>query len=102
MITEQAAQINAQLQQSQKVDPSQDGVQRQMALELRHQELLKKQKVLQEQYSRLQEMSKASGIIQDNGPDDPVSGYEDEGPPEGHNSHRNSTITNKIYETEIL
>jgi SRC kinase signaling inhibitor 1 len=33
---------------------------RQMALELRHQELLKKQKQLQEQYQRLQQMSKNS------------------------------------------
>lgn len=35
-----------------------DNVQRQVALEMRHQELLKKQKMLQEQYQRLQQMSK--------------------------------------------
>lgn len=35
-----------------------DHVQRQVALEMRHQELLKKQKMLQEQYARLQQMSK--------------------------------------------
>ncbi|GAB0099544.1 Coiled-coil domain-containing protein CG32809 [Sergentomyia squamirostris] len=37
---------------------SQDQMQRQMVLELRHQELLKKQRMLQEQYARLQQMSK--------------------------------------------
>ncbi|XP_037915678.1 uncharacterized protein LOC119654382 isoform X3 [Hermetia illucens] len=37
-----------------------DHVQRQLALEMRHQELLKKQKMLQEQYARLQQMSKNS------------------------------------------
>lgn len=37
---------------------SQENSQRQMALEMRHQELLKKQKQLQEQYQRLQQMSK--------------------------------------------
>uniref|UniRef100_A0A182NLU7 Uncharacterized protein n=1 Tax=Anopheles dirus TaxID=7168 RepID=A0A182NLU7_9DIPT len=35
-----------------------DNSQRQLALELRHQELLKKQRQLQEQYQRLQQMSK--------------------------------------------
>lgn len=33
-----------------------------MALELRHQELLKKQKQLQEQYARLQQISKNSAL----------------------------------------
>ncbi|XP_055915685.1 uncharacterized protein LOC129948589 isoform X3 [Eupeodes corollae] len=37
-----------------------DHAQRQVALEMRHQELLKKQKLLQEQYARLQQMSKNS------------------------------------------
>lgn len=41
---------------------SQDSTQRQMALELRHQELLKKQKQLQEQYARLQQISKNSAL----------------------------------------
>ncbi|XP_036338723.1 coiled-coil domain-containing protein CG32809 isoform X16 [Rhagoletis pomonella] len=39
-----------------------DHVQRQVALEMRHQELLKKQKLLQEQYQRLQQMTKISGV----------------------------------------
>lgn len=100
MLSEQAAHVNAQLQQQQKMDNSQDGVQRQMALELRHQELLKKQRVLQEQYSRLQEMSKVSGIM-------PAPPENNNGDGESGNSARtggtsNNTITNKIYETEIL
>lgn len=41
---------------------SQEHGQRQMALELRHQELLKKQKQLQEQYARLQQISKTSAL----------------------------------------
>lgn len=41
---------------------SQDSTQRQMALELRHQELLRKQKQLQEQYARLQQISKNSAL----------------------------------------
>lgn len=41
---------------------SQDSAQRQIALELRHQELLKKQKQLQEQYARLQQISKNSAL----------------------------------------
>ncbi|XP_023159012.1 coiled-coil domain-containing protein CG32809 isoform X9 [Ceratitis capitata] len=39
-----------------------DHVQRQVALEMRHQELLKKQKLLQEQYQRLQQMTKITGV----------------------------------------
>ncbi|KAM7350775.1 coiled-coil domain-containing protein CG32809 isoform 4-T8 [Cochliomyia hominivorax] len=39
-----------------------DNVQRQVALEMRHQELLKKQKMLQEQYQRLQQMSKMPSV----------------------------------------
>lgn len=39
-----------------------DNVQRQVALEMRHQELLKKQKILQEQYQRLQQMSKMPSV----------------------------------------
>lgn len=41
---------------------SQEHGQRQLALELRHQELLKKQKQLQEQYARLQQISKNSSL----------------------------------------
>lgn len=41
---------------------SQEHGQRQLVLELRHQELLKKQKQLQEQYARLQQISKNSSL----------------------------------------
>lgn len=41
---------------------SQDHSQRQFVLEMRHQELLKKQKQLQEQYARLQQISKTSSL----------------------------------------
>lgn len=109
LLSEQAANINAQIQQQQKMDLSQDGVQRQMALELRHQELLKKQKVLQDQYSRLQEMSKTSGIQgldKDQGPDDEKQcGDADEKDfllNRNNSTASNNSITNKIYETEIL
>lgn len=107
MLSEQAAHVNAQIQQAQKMDPTQDGMQRQMALELRHQELLKKQKVLQEQYSRLQEMSKVSGIIQgldsnDKGHDDGMVGGGDASADDIRNHAPNNSITNKVYETEIL
>lgn len=43
---------------------SQDHMQRQIALEMRHQELLKKQKQLQEQYARLQQISKNNVALQ--------------------------------------
>lgn len=63
-VSEQAASIDAQLQMEQTSSSdsvnSQDHMQRQIALEMRHQELLKKQKMLQEQYARLQQMSKNS------------------------------------------
>ncbi|TMW48004.1 hypothetical protein DOY81_006919 [Sarcophaga bullata] len=44
-----------------------DNVQRQVALEMRHQELLKKQKMLQEQYQRLQQMSKMPSVDMSSG-----------------------------------
>lgn len=91
------------LNNAQKIDQSQDGVQRQMALEMRHQELLIKQKVLQEQYSRLQEMSN-TGLLQgvDSGPDDPIVESGADSNLSNRNSTSNNSITNKIYETEIL
>lgn len=44
-----------------------DNAQRQVALEMRHQELLKKQKMLQEQYQRLQQMSKMPSVDMSSG-----------------------------------
>jgi SRC kinase signaling inhibitor 1 len=68
---------------------SQDNSQRQQQLEVRHQELLKKQKQLQEQYQKLQKMS--SIPIQAGG----------EKSTDGKESSQ-ATITNKVYETDIL
>lgn len=70
---------------------SQDNSQRQQQLEVRHQELLKKQKQLQEQYQKLQKMS--SIPIQ--------AGGEKSNSADGKESSQ-ATITNKVYETDIL
>jgi predicted transcriptional regulator len=43
---------------SESANSQDNNSQRQLVLEMRHQELLKKQKALQEQYQRLQQMSK--------------------------------------------
>ncbi|XP_032289229.1 coiled-coil domain-containing protein CG32809 isoform X1 [Drosophila virilis] len=51
-----------------------DHAQRQVALEMRHQELLKKQKLLQEQYQRLQQMSKIPSVDISCPSQDPASG----------------------------
>jgi hypothetical protein len=107
---------------------SSDNSQRQLALEMRHQELLKKQKQLQEQYQRLQHLSKNSVPLapgnsemvktlsesnlsqksdSESGPMPP--------PPEQHNNGvsvdndqprmetaPSTKTTNKVYETDIL
>lgn len=72
---------------------SQDNSQRQHQLEVRHQELLKKQKQLQEQYQKLQKMSTIP--LQTNA----AGGVEKSG--DGKDSSQ-TTITNKVYETDIL
>ncbi|XP_021699858.1 coiled-coil domain-containing protein AGAP005037 isoform X4 [Aedes aegypti] len=107
---------------------SSDNSQRQQALEMRHQELLKKQKQLQEQYQRLQQMSKNSIPLVT--PDDKKKGRSgmsgslknlaDENFSDGidasncgnidKNGELSSTgtvsnltkTTNKVYETDIL
>lgn len=105
---------------------SQEHAQRQIALEMRHQELLKKQKQLQEQYARLQAVSKSSVALQ---PGDimqlkktgsesnlpqkmgltmSVSGsmknLNAENTLEAQKNEKNhqETTTNKVYETDIL
>lgn len=88
--------------------------QRQLRLEIRHQELLKKQKQLQEQYQRLQQMSKnsiplAPGDLKKTGSDSNLSGSmrnlyvvdADKANPPLHMSQA-SVTTNKVYETDIL
>lgn len=71
--------------------------QRQMQLEMRHQELLKKQKHLQEQYQRLQQMSKSTIPLGTN--DDPTKLGNDSN---FMKSSETIITTNKVYETEIL
>lgn len=89
--------------------------QRQLRLEMRHQELLKKQKQLQEQYQRLQHISKNSIPLA------PEDMKKHEGDPNLSGSMRNLYVgdnadrandnvampqsiitTNKVYETDIL
>lgn len=77
---------------------SQDNSQRQHHLEVRHQELLKKQKQLQEQYQRLQKMSTIP--LQTN--DKNVLGSVGEKTAEVKDPLQTGTITNKVYETDIL
>lgn len=106
---------------------SQEHAQRQIALEMRHQELLKKQKQLQEQYARLQHISKSSVALQ---PGDIMqlkkTGSESNLPQKmgltmsvsgsmknlnaentleaqkNEKNHQETTTTNKVYETDIL
>lgn len=89
--------------------------QRQLQLEMRHQELLKKQKQLQEQYQRLQQMSKNTIALA------PEDMDQNKGDPSLSGSMRNLYVgenadkvndnvampqtiitTNKVYETDIL
>lgn len=107
---------------------SSDNSQRQQALEMRHQELLKKQKQLQEQYQRLQQMSKNSIPLVT--PDDKkkmrsgmsgsMKNLNEENFPDGIDASNCSNVdkngelsstgtvsnltktTNKVYETDIL
>lgn len=85
---------------------SQDNNSQRLRLEMRHQELLKKQKHLQEQYQRLQKMSKNSiplatneqnlvGISNVNENADQVNDNITQQQPQ-------AVTTNKIYQTEIL
>ncbi|XP_062544828.1 coiled-coil domain-containing protein AGAP005037 isoform X2 [Armigeres subalbatus] len=107
---------------------SSDNSQRQQALEMRHQELLKKQKQLQEQYQRLQQMSKnniplvtpddkkkmrsgMSGSLKNIADENCADGIETSN---GGNIDKNGELsntgtvsnltktTNKVYETDIL
>jgi hypothetical protein len=80
---------------------SQDNSQRQHQLEVRHQELLKKQKQLQEQYQRLQKMSTIP--LQTNDKNVPGAGAGGgEKTAEVKDPSQITTITNKVYETDIL
>lgn len=79
--------------------------QRQFQLEMRHQELLKKQKQLQEQYQRLQHMSKNT-IPLAPGDDGKQTGSDSNLSADKANDNvampQTFITTNKVYETDIL
>lgn len=65
--SQQNANVDSGGENSSGNESGNDNAQRQVALEMRHQELLKKQKMLQEQYQRLQQMSKMSSVDMSSG-----------------------------------
>lgn len=80
---------------SESANSQDNNSQRQLQLEMRHQELLKKQKALQEQYQRLQQMSKnAIPLGHEGNNSDKVN----DNVPQG----QTTVTTNKVYETDIL
>lgn len=98
---------------SESANSQDNSSQRQMQLELRHQELLKKQKQLQEQYQRLQQMSKNAIPLGHNenvkrmGSDTNLAQKLKENNADKMNDNvpqqQTTTVTtNKVYETDIL
>ena len=99
---------------SESTNSQDNNSQRQIRLEMRHQELLKKQKLLQEQYQRLQQMSKSSiplapEDLKNTGSDSNLSGsmrnlYTGDADKVNDNVAlpQTTVMTNKVYETEIL
>lgn len=99
---------------SESTNSQDNNSQRQQRLEVRHQELLKKQKQLQEQYQRLQQMSKnsiplAPDELKKTSSDSNLSGsmrnlYVVENADKVNESIALPQIvtTNKVYETDIL
>ncbi|KAG5682506.1 hypothetical protein PVAND_011855 [Polypedilum vanderplanki] len=94
---------------SESANSQDNNSQRQMQLELRHQELLKKQKQLQEQYQRLQQMSKNAIPLGHNdnvkrmGSDTNLSQKLNADKVNDNVPQSQTTVTtNKVYETDIL
>lgn len=100
---------------SESTNSQDNNSQRQLRLEMRHQELLKKQKQLQEQYQRLQQMSKnsiplAPDDLKQTGSDSNLSGsmrnlYAADADKVNDNNvalPQSTVTTNKVYETDIL
>lgn len=95
---------------SESTNSQDNNSQRQLQLEMRHQELLRKQKQLQEQYQRLQQMSKNSIPLAPNG--DEMAIEDNDASLTGliKNLHHADNekggqpivTTNKVYETDIL
>jgi hypothetical protein len=95
---------------SESANSQDNNSQRQMQLEMRHQELLKKQKQLQEQYQRLQQMSKNAIPLGHNermGSDtnlaQKLKNVENADKVNDNVPQPQTTVTtNKVYETDIL
>lgn len=100
---------------SESTNSQDNNSQRQLRLEMRHQELLKKQKQLQEQYQRLQQMSKSSiplapDELKKTNSDSNLSGsmrnlYVVENADKVNDNvalPQTIVTTNKVYETDIL
>lgn len=96
---------------SESTNSQDNNSQRQLQLEMRHQELLKKQKQLQEQYQRLQQISKNSIPLAPSdemaNDDSNLSGsmknlYNADHADKSHDGAQPIITTNKVYETEIL
>jgi len=98
---------------SESTNSQDNNSQRQMRLEMRHQELLKKQKQLQDQYQRLQQISKnsiplAPDDMKKTGSDTNLSGsirnlyVADADKVNDNVAMHHATVTNKVYETDIL
>jgi hypothetical protein len=94
---------------SESANSQENSSQRQMQLELRHQELLKKQKALQEQYQRLQQMSKNAIPLGHNenvkrmGSDTNLAQKLNADKVNDNVPQPQTTVTtNKVYETDIL
>lgn len=84
---------------SESANSQDNNSQRQLQLEMRHQELLKKQKALQEQYQRLQQMSKnAIPLGHNDGSQLNNADKVNDNVPQP----QTTVTTNKVYETDIL
>lgn len=89
---------------SESANSQDNNSQRQHQLEMRHQELLKKQKQLQEQYQRLQKMSAIP--LAPGGNENLSSSMRNLAAAENADNNNETApqtiVTNKVYETDIL
>lgn len=87
---------------SESANSQDNNSQRQHHLELRHQELLKKQRQLQEQYQRLQQISKNSIPLATNDANAGLSLGNADKVNDNIPQPQTTVTTNKVYETDIL
>lgn len=90
---------------SESANSQDNNSQRQLQLEMRHQELLKKQKALQEQYQRLQQMSAQAIPLSHNVGDGSQLNSSSTADKVNDNvvaQPQTTVTTNKVYETDIL